>query len=61
MNFVEFLEFIGRLGDLRFRELQQSLSWKIENILEVLIPAFGLKKNDVNLDVEENSQSDDDY
>ena len=55
MNFVEFLEFIGRLGDLRFRELQQSLSWKIENILEVLIPAFGLKKNDVNLDVEENS------
>lgn len=29
MNFVEFLEFLARLGELRFRELQQTLSWKI--------------------------------
>jgi hypothetical protein len=61
MSFVEFLEFVARIGELRFREVQQTLSWKIESILEVLIPAFGLKKNEVNLDLEENSQSDDDY
>ena len=60
----EFLEFIGRLGDYKYRntdDSDQPLAWKIEQVLEKLIPAFGLKKNDFNLNVEENSESDDDY
>jgi len=30
-------------------------------VLEDLIPAFGLVKNDVNIEVEEFSESDEDY
>jgi hypothetical protein len=37
------------------------LAWKVEMILEDLCPYFGLKKNDVDIEKEENSESDDDY
>ena len=52
------------LGDYKYRntyDSDQPLAWKIEQVLEKLIPAFGLKKNDFNLNVEDNSESDDDY
>lgn len=65
MQWPEFLEFIGRLADIKFKnsaEMSQNpLAWKIETILEDLMPAFGLPKNDVNIEKEENSESDDDY
>jgi hypothetical protein len=65
MQFPEFLEFIGRIGDLKFKNSPEmsgnSLAWKIEMILEDLCPYFGLKKNDVEIEHEENSESDDDY
>jgi hypothetical protein len=65
MLFPEFLEFIGRLADFKFKNspelAQNTLCWKIESILEDMLPAFNMVKNDVNKEQEENSQSDDDY
>ena len=64
MQFVEFLEFIGRIADAKFKNSEiasQKLEWKIEQVLEELCPAFGLTKKDVNVGVEDNSESDDDY
>ena len=64
MEFVEFLEFIGRVADCKFRSSEmhsQPLAWKIEQVLEELCPKFGLVKKDVNVGVEDNSESDDDY
>jgi len=40
---------------------QNTLTVKIEQILEDLCPAFGLTKKDVNIGVEDNSESDCDY
>ena len=64
MTFPEFLEFIGRLSDYKFKNSDmslQDLAWKIEQLLEELCPAFGLTKKDVNVGQEDNSESDDDY
>ena len=40
---------------------ENTLAWKIEMVLEDICPAFGLKKNDVDIEKEENSESDADY
>ncbi len=52
LQFPEFLEFIGRLADFKFKNspemAQNSLFWKIENLLEDMMPAFNMVKNDVN-------------
>ena len=65
MAFVEFLEFIGRIAHFKFKNSPdisgQTLPQKIEYILDDLMPAFGLTRNEVNIFVEENSESDDDY
>lgn len=64
MLFVEFLEFIGRLADMKFKGTNDStipLKDKIEFILDDIFPVFGLKRNDVEITVEELSESDDDY
>jgi hypothetical protein len=53
MIFPEFLELIGRLADIKFRNSElaaNNLAWKIEQILEELCPAFGLIKKDVNVE-----------
>jgi len=65
MAFVEFLEFVGRVAHFKFRASPdisgQSLAQKIEYILDDLMPAFGLVRNEVNIQIEENSESDNDY
>ena len=54
MQFVEFLEFIGRLADIKFRQGAEMsslpLMQKIDAILDELCPSFGLTKNDVNVE-----------
>ena len=65
-EFVEFLEFIGRLAHARFKNsspemASQPLAQKIEFILDDLMQGFGLSRNEVNIEVEEFSESDDDY
>lgn len=64
MVFPEFLEFIGRLAEFKFKGTQDNdmaLSWKIEQLLEQICPYFGLVKNDVIIVEENNSESDNDY
>ena len=63
---VEFLEFIGRLAHKKFAgrsaELaSQPLVEKIEALLDDLMKGFGLVRQEVNIEVEEFSESDDDY
>jgi len=54
MQFVEFLEFIGRLAQIKFENSSEMasnpLAWKIDTILDDLCQAFGLTKNDVNIE-----------
>jgi hypothetical protein len=64
MVFVEFIEFIGRLAHIKFKgtsESQLPLATKIEVVLDDIMFAFGMTRNDVNIAVEEFSESDDDY
>ena len=64
MLFPEFLEFMGRLSEHRYKESDEwnkPLVWKIEQVLEEIMPAFGFKKNDVVINLDEDSMSDDDY
>lgn len=65
MQMPEFLEFIGRMSDVKFRSIpsmaSNPLAWKIDQVLDEIMPQFGLTKNDVNVVAEENSESDDDY
>ena len=59
MQFVEFLEFLGRLADFKFKnsgEMSENpLAWKIDNLLDELCTAYNLTKNDVNIEHDENS------
>ena len=66
LQFVEFLEFLGRIAHFRFRSANAEvaslpLTNKIEIILDDLMQGFGLVRNEVNVEVEEFSESDDDY
>ena len=64
--FTEFLEMIGRVADLKFKESELEkihLANKIEFVLDDLFTCMpGLKRRDINLidDIEE-SYSDEDY
>ena len=62
MVFVEFLEFVGRISDFRFRGVaDMTYKDKLEATLEELCPAFGLVRKEVLVEVDELSESDDDY
>ena len=66
LELVEFLEFLGRLAHVRFKNsspemASQPLVQKIEFILDDLMQGFGMQRFDVNIDVLEFSESDDDY
>ena len=64
--FVEFLEFIGRIAHIRFKNASQEmasqpLAQKVEFILDDLMAGFNLTRQEVNIEVEEFSESDEDY
>jgi hypothetical protein len=64
MLFVEFLEFIGRLAHSKFKyDPTKALCSKIEDLLDELLPNhwLNLTRNDVDVQVEEISESDEDY
>ena len=62
MEFVEFLEFIGRLAHIRYKaDLESNLSDKMEIILDEVFAGFGLTFNEVLIEIEEYSESDEDY
>jgi hypothetical protein len=62
MKTVEFLEFLGRMAELRFPVSTIQLENKVVLLMEILFPQL-LKKtpNTVENTVEEDSESDDDY
>ena len=65
IQFVEFLEFIGRLAYIRFKDSSEMgslpLATKIEYILDDIFAGYGMTRREVVDIVEEFSESDDDY
>ena len=65
LQFVEFLEFIGRLAEMKFRSVEemanQRLCVRIEAVLGELLPAYGLPKHSAKVIEEDFSASDEDY
>ena len=64
LEYVEFLEFIARLGDIHFQgsELENlDLHEKIEHILDEILPIIGAQRKKQRITIDEFSQSDDDY
>ena len=39
---VEFIELIGRLADMKFKDSDTPLATKIEDTLDLIFPSFGM-------------------
>ena len=64
LYFVEFLEMIGRIAEIKYRGTevaQQSLTKRIEYVLDEILPLVGAKRQEVDIGIEEESESDDEY
>ena len=64
LEFVEFLEFIGRAADVKYKGsgmASEPLASKIENVLDEIMLPFNLNRSEVEVQIEEFSESDDDY
>ena len=65
MEIVEWYEFVGRIADIKFGKDPATKDWplakKIEEILDDLFTGYKLKKNEVEIEIEEFSESDDEY
>ena len=46
MCYVEFLEFIGRVADIKYNNADEPLVKKIEKILDSILPLVGETKID---------------
>ena len=62
MKFVEFLEFLCRMAHLKFKgNTDLNLVQKLEFLLDELFAAYTMQRHEVNIEVEEISESDDEY
>ena len=64
LQFVEFLEMLGRIADLKFKGTdmeRMKLTIKMEYVLEDVLALVGATRKDVNIVVNEESESDDEY
>ena len=65
LQFVELLELMGRVAEVKFRgtEMESSLNLaqKIEFVLDDVLQLVEVKRKDVNIVVDEQSESDDEY
>eukprot|EP00347_Sterkiella_histriomuscorum_P014450 403360819 len=64
LQFVEMLELICRIADLKFKNIEadkMSLIQKIELVLDDVLALAEVKRKDVNIKVDDISESDDDY
>jgi len=62
--FVEFLELVGRIADLKCKgtELERlPLAKKIEFVLDDLFELVNFQRRDVNIIIDDQSESDDEY
>jgi len=62
LKFVEFLEFLCRMAHLKFKgNTDLTLVQKLEFLLDEIFAAYNFQRHDVNIEIEEVSESDDDY
>ena len=57
----EFMEFLVRLADYKYKTWAQPINIKLELLLDELFRMIGYKRVPVKVDIEEHSESDDDY
>ena len=65
LQFVELLELIGRIADVKFRgtemETSMTLAQRIEFVIDDVLTLVDGKRKDVIIIIDEQSESDDDY
>lgn len=64
LQFVELLELIGRIADLKYKHSdidRLPLAKKIEFVIEDVLALIEIKRKDVNIVVDDQSESDDEY
>ncbi len=64
LKFVELLELIGRIASMKFKGTENenlSLTKKIEYVLDAVLKLVEVQRKDVNIKVNEDSESDDEY
>lgn len=61
MREVEFFEFLVRLANQKYQGWHQPLHVKLEQLLDELLKMVKCKRLPVQIDVEEFSESDDEY
>jgi len=57
----EFMEFLVRLAHYKYSTWAQPIHIKLELLLDELFKMIGFKRVPVKVDIEEQSESDDDY
>ena len=60
INFVEFLEFFGRLAELKYKDgpyRDAPLTEKIEMLMDVVFPIVNCTRNEVVIEIEYESVS----
>ena len=65
LQFVELLEMIGRIADVKYKgtemETTMTLAQRIEFVLDDVLSLVDVKRKDVNIVIDEQSESDDEY
>ena len=64
LQFVELLELIGRIADLRYKHTpldEMHLNKKIDLVLDDVLAMVEFKRREVSIKIDDESQSDDDY
>lgn len=64
IQFVELLEMIGRIADVKYRDKDEEalpLSERCMMVLEMILPLVGRQVNPVVINEESDSESDDEY
>jgi hypothetical protein len=65
MQFVELFELIGRIAEVKFRgtefETSMTLAQRIEFVLDDIFTLVDVRRRDVNIIIDEQSESDDEY
>ena len=58
----EFLEFLGRIAEIKYKGMAgATLASKLEFLLDEIFTVYGKTRNEVDVVVEEISESDSDY
>jgi hypothetical protein len=61
INFVEFLEFIGRVAYIAFKDEELDFCERLMKVLDLILKVIDLERLPVPVNVDEDSFSDDEY